>query len=137
MATRSHIGIKNQDNSVTYIYCHWDGYPRHNGKILLNHYQTEDKVRELMKLGDLSTLKEKLYCEGSVRTGDDDDHVCYAYGRDLREKNVECKTVNGVNEYIQTGDGVDYLYLFDTETNKWSFESYSGTFVELTPDDCK
>ena len=51
MATRSHIGIKNQDNSVTYIYCHWDGYPGHNGKILLNHYQTEDKVRELMKIG--------------------------------------------------------------------------------------
>lgn len=25
MATRSNIGIVNQDGSITGIYCHWDG----------------------------------------------------------------------------------------------------------------
>jgi len=30
MATRSNIGIVNEDGSVTGIYCHWDGYPENN-----------------------------------------------------------------------------------------------------------
>ena len=41
MATRSNIGIVNEDDSITAIYCHWDGYPEHNGKILLNHYNNK------------------------------------------------------------------------------------------------
>ncbi len=32
MATRSNIGIVNDNGSVTGIYCHWDGYPEHKRK---------------------------------------------------------------------------------------------------------
>ena len=42
MATRSVIGIVNLDKSITGIYCHYDGYPENNGKILLNHYTDAD-----------------------------------------------------------------------------------------------
>ena len=27
-----------KDNSVDYVYSHWDGYPEHNGVILYNYY---------------------------------------------------------------------------------------------------
>lgn len=27
MATRSHIGFRNSDNTIDAVYCHWDGYP--------------------------------------------------------------------------------------------------------------
>ena len=35
MGTRSRIGIRNADDSVDSIYCHWDGYPDHNGRLLV------------------------------------------------------------------------------------------------------
>jgi len=56
MATRSFIGILNKDDSVDYIYCHWDGYPEHNGVLLNDFYNNEDTVRDLISLGDLSVL---------------------------------------------------------------------------------
>ena len=54
MATRSTIGVLNTDGSVTAVYCHWDGYPEHNGKILIENYTTEEKVRELISFGSIS-----------------------------------------------------------------------------------
>lgn len=59
MATRSTIGIKRSDRTVTKIYCHWDGYLEHNGAILQKYYNTADKVEELLKLGNLSCLGPK------------------------------------------------------------------------------
>ena len=56
MSTRSNIGILNEDGTVNYIYCHFDGYLEHNGDILNEHYTTESKVRMLIGLGDLSML---------------------------------------------------------------------------------
>lgn len=58
MGTRSTIGVLNTDGSVTAVYCHWDGYPEHNGKILIDNYTTEEKVRELIGLGSISSLSE-------------------------------------------------------------------------------
>ena len=60
MATRSNIGIKNSDGSIEMIYCHWDGYPDNQLPILTEHYNTEDKVRELLALGDISVLAERV-----------------------------------------------------------------------------
>ena len=56
MGTRSMIGMVEADNSVSAIYCHWDGYLSHNGKLLDQHYDSDVKVAELLALGDLSTL---------------------------------------------------------------------------------
>lgn len=50
MSTRSRIGILNADGSIDSIYCHCDGYLSYNGDILMHHYDTEDKVRALLKL---------------------------------------------------------------------------------------
>ena len=56
MATRSRIGILNDDGTVDSIYCHWDGYLSHNGKILFEHYTDPAVVQELIALGDISSL---------------------------------------------------------------------------------
>ena len=60
MSTRSHIGIRNEDGSLDVIYCHWDGYPSYNGALLLHHYQAPEKIRELIALGDISSLAESV-----------------------------------------------------------------------------
>jgi hypothetical protein len=56
MATRSRIGIMNTDGTIESVYCHFDGYLTGVGRILYEHYKDEDKVRELINLGDMSSL---------------------------------------------------------------------------------
>jgi hypothetical protein len=109
MATRSYIGVRNTDASVDYIYCHFDGYPDHNGKILTEHYSNINRVNELLNLGDLSVLGkfigEKNEFNNRVRD------TCLAYGRDRGESNVSKKNT-GYDKLI-TDHSVDYVYVFD------------------------
>jgi len=80
MATRSLIGKLNEDGTITNIYCHFDGYPEHNGVILQEHYSTPFKVEQLLALGNLSVLGELI---GEKQSFDDRiSGSCLAYGRD-------------------------------------------------------
>lgn len=56
MATRSTIALEYADGTVGQIYCHWDGYLEHNGKILLEEYKDPFKVRDMLDRGDMSSL---------------------------------------------------------------------------------
>ena len=60
MATRSTISVVHEDGSVESVYCHWDGYPSHNGKLLLKNYNSSEKAKELVSYGDISGLKETI-----------------------------------------------------------------------------
>lgn len=55
MATRSRIGIELADGSILSAYSHWDGYPEWMGRILRTHYNTKEKVAELIDGGDMSS----------------------------------------------------------------------------------
>lgn len=120
MATRSLIGIK-LDNIVKTIYCHWDGYPTHNGKLLVDNYTTPAAILELMGLGDLSSLAE---------TPDQ----CKAYHRDRKEpwgmvepRDMMAGTIveDAVKDY-----GVDYVYMYN-ENCEWDCFKSDGTPVEI------
>ena len=54
MATRSRIGIQLADESILSVYHHWDGYPEWLGRILNTHYNTKEKVADLIDGGDMS-----------------------------------------------------------------------------------
>ena len=56
MATRSIIGILHDNNTIESIYCHYDGMPSNTGYFLLTYYNTKQKVIDLIKNGDLSSL---------------------------------------------------------------------------------
>ena len=105
MATRSLIGIKLEDNIVKIIYCHWDGYPSHTGKLLIENYSTPATITELMELGDLSSLAES-------------PDQCKAYHRDRNEPwgMVEPRDIN-YSELVDVGYdyGVDYVYVYNEE----------------------
>ena len=60
MATRSLIGIENNDGTITHIYCHFDGYVEGVGSELLKHYRTEERIREMLSHGDRSSLSEDV-----------------------------------------------------------------------------
>ena len=51
MSTRSNIAIENQDGSITSLYCHFDGYLQHVGKILADNYSDPKMKSFLMGMG--------------------------------------------------------------------------------------
>lgn len=136
MGTRSNIGIIHKDKSVTMIYCHWDGYLDHHGKLLLNHYTDISKIQQLMDLGSISSLAEEI-----GERHDFDKPVpgwCNSYGRDRGEEDV------GSMEFPSKEAALDqmeeYLYLWDTNKkteNKWIVSDHKAQFKKLTPKLCE
>ena len=55
MGTRARIGLELADGSILSAYHHWDGYPEWLGRILNTHYNTKEKVAELIDGGDMSS----------------------------------------------------------------------------------
>ena len=124
MSTRSHIGIWNEDGSLDVIYCHWDGYPSYNGALLLHHYQDPEKIRELIALGDISSLAESVKpAEGEHTFESPQEVVVVAYGRDRHEDGVDTKHFDTLDEYKKLmrseGGYIEYVYLYQASNRKW------------------
>lgn len=110
MATRSRIAIEMEDGSVQSIYCHFDGYPSHNGEILSNHYDYE-KTSQLIKLGDISFLDKNL-----------DETI--AYTRDRGEDAASNKPIThtGIKSFFNS-DIEAWGYLITTNGD-WLVKAY-------------
>lgn len=103
MGTRSDIIVHKADGTWARIYCHWDGYLEHNGRILFDHYTSQGQAEALVALGDLSILGPEL---GKKHPFDPPRHGtpayedyqrkysgwCKAYGRDRGEKDTAAET---------------------------------------------
>ena len=63
MGTRSTIALEFADGTVQQVYCHWDGYLSHNGAILQDHYSDPFKLRDLIDLGGVSSLRPNIGTE--------------------------------------------------------------------------
>jgi hypothetical protein len=128
MSTRSLIGKLNPDHTVTYIYCHFDGYPSGVGDTLSEHHESPFKVDQLLALGDLSVLGSEI---GEQHDFDDyqnrNQKWCLAYGRDRGEEDTEAKTVT-LDDYLHTcihGEDFKYLYF----ENEWDTYDWKGNPV--------
>lgn len=111
MATRSNIGIRESDGTIRAVYCHYDGYPSNNGRILLDHYTNEVIVRELVAGGNMSSLHPT-------------PSECEVY--DPRE---EAMTIPPGGPFRTE----EYAYLFDVPTQAWLFKALRhDNFIHLT-----
>lgn len=117
MGTRSSIAVVHQDNSVSQIYCHWDGYLSHNGKMLMQHYPTLSQAEELVSLGDMSSLREKIHPDPMFPHDFDNNQkdVCIYYGRDSGDEFVETSKSASIQEFLaeRMGEEFDYIYYGD------------------------
>jgi hypothetical protein len=139
MGTRSTIAIENADGTVHQVYCHWDGYISYNGKILFEHYSNPAKLRELIDLGDISSLGTEIgvkhpFSSFDVKMSLAEHESLYGemttfYGRDRDEENTEAKKFWNFEmyrlshhyreyEYILRKDGVWYVSLGNAEGYK-------------------
>lgn len=137
MSTRSFIARQIDDDTYRTIYCHMDGYLTYNGALLLDCYNTPEKVDELLNLGDLSFLTSKLNPDPSKPHAFDYDMrqegVTVAYGRDRGEKNTGA--VDLPMEYLQRNARVmAYCYVF-TKDNEWKY--FKGGMSDKTLKDVK
>jgi hypothetical protein len=82
MGTRSDIIVLCKDGVWRRIYCHWDGYVRHNGKILFENYNSTKKAEKLIGLGNLSILGPKCTKPKGHSWENKVDGYCVAYFRD-------------------------------------------------------
>lgn len=142
MSTRSLIGVLNKDGSVTHIYCHWDGYPSNNGKLLTEHYTDYQKIQQLLKLGDLSSLGEEIGEKHPFDTYNlpDEEKAKFenwttAYGRDRSEKDTQAHTSKSVDEFkgYFTESWCEYCYMFDDGT--WYVFWNGSGFFDMSPSD--
>ena len=123
MSTRSFIAKQIGDDEYLTIYCHSDGYLSYNGAMLIDHYNTEEKVDELLKLGDLSCLCQKLNPDPtkphSFDYGERQKDVTVAYGRDRGETNIEARTCS-MEKLDDPQNWTEYVYIFNKD-NGWKY----------------
>ena len=123
MGTRSTIAIQNEDGTVTGIYCHWDGYLSYNGRILAENYTDEAKVRELIALGDISSLGAEIGTKHDFNVW---PGVTNAYARDRGETDVDARTCHNWRQFVSE-NGQEYDYLF-TPGAGWQVRTYNGIY---------
>ena len=113
MGTSSRIAVMHGD-VVKSVYCHWDGYLKHNGSILQKHYDSA-KANNLVALGDLSSLKHE----------------------DRGEKNVEFQTDRSFESFIKRVQGNCGEWYYIRRDGVWYvgnvYESDKQFYKKLVP----
>ena len=138
MSTRSHVAIK-ENGKYRYIYNHSDSYIEGLGITLFQHYSDVEKVRELINLGNTSSIFGKLentaksYREHLDRPLEERETVA-----DFRERKrwddfcnyeltwEECEAVE--TENIEEVLGEEFTYIYDTEDSKWYVAYWKDDF---------
>lgn len=139
MGTRSDIIVHRADGKWARIYCHWDGYLSHNGRLLFDHYTSQAQAEALVALGDLSSLgsvigvkhpfdrpsisNKKAHAAFAKKFGG----MCVAYGRDRGETECEARIGDTLQEVWPEEDTwTEFTYVWD-EGKWWAGDPDEGT----------
>jgi hypothetical protein len=142
MATRSTIALEFADGTVGQVYCHWDGYIDHNGKILFEHYADPFKLRDLIDQGDLSSLGPNI---GEAHPfsphGSKEDEAAYEaareagyctfYARDRGEEGTKAKSFKDFEDYKANHQYEEYEYILCKDGN-WYVCQYGKGYELLS-----
>jgi hypothetical protein len=124
MATRSRIGLQLSDDSIVSVYCHYDGYPAHNGRVLRTHFDTIEKVRELIDGGDMSCTRTNAGWNNE--TLPEVGPLYYSTrGEDCPPRHDETMT-----EFFNNGEEFGYIY----QNGEWfcyDTKTWSDTFAQV------
>jgi hypothetical protein len=104
------------------VYCHWDGYLDHNGRILQEYYDSA-KANNLVALGDLSSLRPNIgekhaFSKLEVPMDGEAYDKLYGdmttfYGRDRGEEGCDFKVAHSFDEFLEQVNycGAEYYYV--------------------------
>ena len=116
------------------VYCHWDGYLDHNGRILLEHYDSS-KANHLVALGDMSSLRPNVEIpEGKEHSFDEPlDDVTVFYNRDRGETGVDFQVCFSDAEMYDKYEWCEYFYVMKDGT--WYVSQGRDTEWKLLADE--
>ena len=117
MSTRSKIGVLKENGMVDAIYCHWDGYPSYNGRMLVENYVEAEQIRKLISLGSISSLGKNLEQTNSYYGWREEESpkIVYANEQAFSESYGDCW-----DEYIYLfKENEWYVYDNDNEFDGW------------------
>lgn len=135
MGTRSVIGVMHGDVCKA-VYCHWDGYLSHNGRILQAHYDSS-KANHLVALGDISSLKKDI---GEKHDFDDAEQeqimdMTTFYGRDRGELGCEFRSLMNFESLLHFFYSVGGEFCYIMKEGVWfMFDWNNLTLRELAPE---
>ena len=115
MGTRSRIGIQLKDNSVLSVYCHYDGYPSFNGRVLREFYDTKEKVEQLIDGGDMSCTWTNA--GWSNETMPEMGALYYTSRGESLESNAP-RHDESIFDFLEKENNEEYAYIW-TVNNKW------------------
>ena len=103
MGTRSNIIYEEPSGEVLSMYCHYDGYPDNNGRILLDQYNSAKKAKALIEIGYARSLKPKIMEVEPKRTGVPEHY-------------------RSLTSYMWSVDAVtiEYIYRWSKDEDEWS-----------------
>lgn len=117
MSTHSFIGII-ENNIIKGIYCHFNGFLEGNGKMLFEHYQDDDKIKNLISLGSISCVNKEV----NPTENHDFDHpqkdVVIAYHRDRGEE-LEIDMFDNIKDFKQYVNSFYFQYSYIRYNKKW------------------
>ena len=128
MGTRSTIALEFADSTVQQIYCHWDGYLEHNGQILQKHYSDPFKLRDLIDLGDMSSLAPNIGTQHAFEKAPEGE--CTFYKRDRNESGCEAKSFVDFQHYLVKHQYEEYEYILRKDGN-WYVKCHDAEYVKL------
>ncbi len=144
MGTRSTIALEYADGTVEQVYCHWDGYLEHNGKILQEHYSNPFILRDLIDLGDLSSLRPTIgikHAFSQFELPADEveafkaltEDMCTFYGRDRGETGTSAKKFASFEDYMLNHQYEEYDYILRNINGVavWFVCDHDGDYVTL------
>jgi hypothetical protein len=120
MGTRSTIALEFADGTVEQVYCHWDGYLEHNGKILAKHYMDPFKVKELVALGGFSSLDKTV-----------EETAVTAYTQ--RGEDIRIEKFKDFADYKDNHQYEEYEYILRNIDGKatWFVAEHGDGYIEL------
>ena len=117
MSTNSLVAYLNEDGSVVSSYVHYDGYATGVGEMLLEHYNSEERARDLAWcLGYASSLKETISESHEDRANTDEAETYESY--------------DDFEEYIRECSHLEYVYVWDSTKvvgGKWLVATWENT----------
>ena len=144
MATRSTIALEFADGTIGQVYCHWDGYLAHNGKMLLEYYSNPFILRDLIDLGSISSLASMIGTKHAFSHYDNDmtmvefnnqyGNMTTFYGRDRGETNTAATYYNDYLHFLVDGQEEEYDYLLRNIDGvaTWFVSDHGGDYKLLT-----
>ena len=112
MGTHSRIGVMHGD-VVKSVYCHYDGYLEHNGRILQEYYDSA-RANHLVALGDLSSLCPEIEPGNDSHSFDyPKQGVCVFYRRDRDEEGADFRVAHTFAAFLDQVEacGAEYYYI--------------------------